>query len=84
MLKGINVHPASNPLKEWNNIEFYGQRPWRLMKILNNAEYDSIETDGVQALQFYENTKVDHSVRFSVKFKEIKVYTIFYSLLINS
>lgn len=66
--KDINVHPASNPLKEWNNVEFYGQRPWRLMKILNNTDYDTIETDGVQALQFYENTKVDHSVGFSVLF----------------
>jgi len=43
-------------------VEFYGQRPWRLMKTLNNAEYDNLESDGIQALQFFENTKVDHSV----------------------
>lgn len=59
----MNVYPASsNPLNGWDNVEFYGQRPWRLIKTLNNIEYDAIEADSVQALQFYENTKVDHSV----------------------
>jgi len=32
------------------------------MKTLNNLDFNAIEADGVQALKFYENTKVDHSV----------------------
>ncbi|VVC31573.1 Gryzun, putative trafficking through Golgi,Foie gras liver health family 1,Tetratricopeptide-like helical [Cinara cedri] len=59
--QGVNVYPASNPLSEWNNIEFYGQRPWRLMKTLSNVDYDTVEADGIQALRYFENTKVDHS-----------------------
>lgn len=56
-----NVYPSSDPLNGWNNIEFYGQRPWRVMKTLSNLDFNTIEADGVQALKFYENTKVDHS-----------------------
>ncbi|XP_025415995.1 trafficking protein particle complex subunit 11 isoform X2 [Sipha flava] len=57
----VNVYPASNPLNEWNSIEFYGQRPWRLMKNINITDYDTIEADGILALKYYENYKVDHS-----------------------
>ncbi|XP_050535236.1 trafficking protein particle complex subunit 11 isoform X2 [Daktulosphaira vitifoliae] len=59
--KEIMEYPSSNPLIGWNNIDFYGQRPWRLIKTISNTDFDALERDGIQALQYYENTKVDHS-----------------------
>ncbi|XP_050428738.1 trafficking protein particle complex subunit 11 [Adelges cooleyi] len=57
----INEYPKSNPLNGWNHIEFYGQRPWRIIKTASNMDFDALEMDGIQALKYNENTRVDHS-----------------------
>lgn len=45
----------------WDKIEFYGQRPWRLVN--RTEQFDAVrEQLAVLALQYREKFMVDHSV----------------------
>jgi len=48
-----------------------------MLKNLNNTDYDTIEADSVQALQFFENTQVDHSVCIQFDLYTEMIITIF-------
>ncbi|XP_071849056.1 trafficking protein particle complex subunit 11-like isoform X2 [Apostichopus japonicus] len=52
--------PEPNPLKEKDNLEFFGQRPWRQGHQSIDPPDAQTEKEGIQALQFLE-LQVDHS-----------------------
>ena len=53
--------PASDPLVEKDDLEFYGQRPWRQGHQSIDPPDPQMEKEGILALQFMES-QVDHSV----------------------
>ena len=53
--------PASDPLVEKDDLEFYGQRPWRQGHQSIDPPDPQMEKEGILALQFLES-QVDHSV----------------------
>lgn len=52
--------PDPDPLKEKDNLEFFGQRPWRQGHQSIDPPDAQTEREGIQALQFLES-QVDHS-----------------------
>ncbi|XP_072035114.1 trafficking protein particle complex subunit 11-like [Amphiura filiformis] len=52
--------PASDPLEEKDDLEFYGQRPWRQGHQSIDPPDPQMEKEGILALQFLES-QVDHS-----------------------
>ncbi|XP_071790310.1 trafficking protein particle complex subunit 11-like [Asterias amurensis] len=52
--------PSSNPLEDSENLEFYGQRPWRQGHQSIDPPDPQMEKEGILALQFLES-QVDHS-----------------------
>lgn len=58
----MDKYPENDPLAGWENMEFYGQRPWRA-GILNAQPPDPVrEKEGFMALKYNEKFKVSHSV----------------------
>lgn len=43
-----------------NNIDFYGQRPWRTGKVSGETVDPQTENNGIKALQYFEK-QVNHS-----------------------
>lgn len=63
LCKDVTTYPNSDPLKESNSLEFYGQRPWRPGKLSAEPINPSLELEGIAALKYKENL-VKHSVSF--------------------
>lgn len=57
--------PEPNPLEGMDNLEFFGQRPWRQGHQSIDPPDAQTEREGIQALQYLES-QVDHSVSQTV------------------
>lgn len=60
-MKGVTEYPTPDPLEGMDNMEFYGQRPWRPGKLSAEPPDPQKEQNGIQALQYLEK-QVNHSV----------------------
>ncbi|VEN53813.1 unnamed protein product [Callosobruchus maculatus] len=56
----VIAYPSPDPLEGANNIEFYGQRPWRPGKMTSEPPDPHLEAMGIQAIQYLEKL-VNHS-----------------------
>ncbi|CAG9862520.1 unnamed protein product [Phyllotreta striolata] len=56
----VATYPQPDPLQGANNMEFYGQRPWRPGKLTADPPDPHLESSGIQALQYLEK-QVNHS-----------------------
>ena len=76
-----DVYPVPDPLANAENLEFYGQRPWRPSKVAIEPPDMETERAGIQALQFRERTLTpSHSeVIVSLLRQAIEQYQIFRS-----
>ncbi|CAB3373976.1 Hypothetical predicted protein [Cloeon dipterum] len=57
----INIYPQPDPLDGLEDLEFYGQRPWRPGKLSAEPADAVKEKEAIQALQFKEKS-VNHSM----------------------
>jgi len=60
--KDISVYPLPDPLDGQEDLEFYGQRPWRPGKLSAEPADVLKEKEAIQALQYKEKTSINHSV----------------------
>ena len=77
----VDVYPIPDPLTNAENLEFYGQRPWRPGKVAIEPPDMETERAGIQALQFRERTLIpSHSeVIVNLLRQAIEQYQIFRS-----
>lgn len=61
LCKDVTHYPSSDPLAGQDNMEFYGQRPWRPGKLSTELTNPQMEDEGITALKFREK-QVNHSV----------------------
>ena len=76
-----NVYPVPDPLADAENLEFYGQRPWRPSKVAIEPPDMEGERAGIKAIQFRERTLTpSHSEVIVVLLRQaIEQYQIFKS-----
>lgn len=53
--------PVSDLLEGWNELEFYGQRPWRPGKHSLEPPEQQREAEGIREVQYHEVKEVNHS-----------------------
>uniref|UniRef100_A0A8D8R6E7 Trafficking protein particle complex subunit 11 n=1 Tax=Cacopsylla melanoneura TaxID=428564 RepID=A0A8D8R6E7_9HEMI len=58
----VTAYPEPDPLQGSSTLDYYGQRPWRPGKLSAEPPDPKKERDGIQALQWLEKTRVDHSM----------------------
>ncbi|XP_076754890.1 trafficking protein particle complex subunit 11 gry isoform X1 [Xylocopa sonorina] len=61
LCQNINSYPEPDPLAGEEKLEFYGQRPWRPVKLSAEPADPMKETLAIQALQYKEKYTVNHS-----------------------
>ncbi|XP_063238337.1 trafficking protein particle complex subunit 11 [Bacillus rossius redtenbacheri] len=62
LCQGVTEYPEPDPLAGWEQLEFYGQRPWRPGKLSAEPPDPAKERSAFQALQFLERFRTDHSM----------------------
>lgn len=60
------MYPAPDPLDGAEDLEFFGQRPWRPGKLSAEPADLMKEKEGIQALQYREKHSVNHSVSLRI------------------
>ncbi|KAJ9597775.1 hypothetical protein L9F63_011383 [Diploptera punctata] len=62
LCKNVTTYPEPDPLAGWDQMEFYGQRPWRPGKLSAEPPDPEREKLGIQTLQYLEKHQVNHSM----------------------
>ncbi|XP_075220488.1 trafficking protein particle complex subunit 11 gry isoform X2 [Lycorma delicatula] len=58
----VDKYPENDPLVGYENLEFYGQRPWRPGKLSVEPPDAQREIEGIRALQYKEKFNCNHSM----------------------
>lgn len=61
LCKNVKEYPNVDPLEGAENLEYYGQRPWRSGSQSIEPPDPQKEIEGIHALQYLESKQVDHS-----------------------
>ncbi|KAJ8940840.1 hypothetical protein NQ318_005286 [Aromia moschata] len=60
LCSSVIAYPHPDPLEGANQLEFYGQRPWRPGKVTAEPPDPQVESNGIHAIQFLEK-QINHS-----------------------